>query len=322
MGIITAVKAGNWSDPTVWDSGVLPQAGDTVRPGAYAVIIDQDVDLGAGALEGVAGASGYFRVNVPDIHITCDHITNTNTYIVQYYHTTGQCYLNADIVAGTVASKDCCRIFGAGGLTVVGDITGGDVAINSFGLTLQVAGEPITITGNIRSGLADGGTGFYCIYARTVTINGNITSHGSYACVIQFSVEATINGNVRCIAVGRGGIQGGVMVTANSLYGSPWRLIVNGDVEAYDDPAGPFGQYGLPGIRANPGVCVLVTGNLTSGAWGTPAIAGLYIVDKTTPVRRVQVPHIDTETDEVELWQYHRGNPVIGSRIIRGLGAL
>lgn len=35
MAIITAVKAGNWSDPTLWDSGALPGLGDEARYASY-----------------------------------------------------------------------------------------------------------------------------------------------------------------------------------------------------------------------------------------------------------------------------------------------
>jgi len=46
MAIVTAVKSGNWSDPTVWDSNpALPGPGDVVRPATFAVAIDQDVEV-------------------------------------------------------------------------------------------------------------------------------------------------------------------------------------------------------------------------------------------------------------------------------------
>lgn len=40
-----AVKTGNWSDTTVWDSGALPVAGDTVYPNGFTVTLDQDINV-------------------------------------------------------------------------------------------------------------------------------------------------------------------------------------------------------------------------------------------------------------------------------------
>jgi hypothetical protein len=45
MANITAVKSGNWSDPTVWSSGALPTAADDVYANTFNVTIDQDVTV-------------------------------------------------------------------------------------------------------------------------------------------------------------------------------------------------------------------------------------------------------------------------------------
>lgn len=74
MAIITAVKSGNWSDPTVWDSNpVLPGDGNTVKPGAFVITIDQNVDLGAGALD-CRNQIGYFKVTTGGLTAICSDV--------------------------------------------------------------------------------------------------------------------------------------------------------------------------------------------------------------------------------------------------------
>jgi len=41
MPNVYAVKSGNWSDPTVWNTGVVPTGSDDVRSGAFTVTVDQ-----------------------------------------------------------------------------------------------------------------------------------------------------------------------------------------------------------------------------------------------------------------------------------------
>lgn len=45
MAVRFAVKTGNWSDTTTWDSGALPVAGDTVYPNGFTVTLDQDINV-------------------------------------------------------------------------------------------------------------------------------------------------------------------------------------------------------------------------------------------------------------------------------------
>ncbi len=40
MATITATKAGNWSDTTVWDLGRIPAAGDDVALAGYVIVWD------------------------------------------------------------------------------------------------------------------------------------------------------------------------------------------------------------------------------------------------------------------------------------------
>ena len=44
MATITTLKAGNWSDPTVWNGGVLPGINDYAQAG-HTVVIDQNITV-------------------------------------------------------------------------------------------------------------------------------------------------------------------------------------------------------------------------------------------------------------------------------------
>jgi len=49
MALIQTVASGNWSDPSIWDAGVVPGDGDTVIINAeHTVTIDQDLTIGDG----------------------------------------------------------------------------------------------------------------------------------------------------------------------------------------------------------------------------------------------------------------------------------
>lgn len=45
MAYIFAVKSGNWSDTTVWDTGSIPTSSDVVYTNSYIVTIDSDVNV-------------------------------------------------------------------------------------------------------------------------------------------------------------------------------------------------------------------------------------------------------------------------------------
>jgi hypothetical protein len=45
MALRVAVATGNWSNPAIWNAGVLPVAGDVVASNGFTVTIDQDVNV-------------------------------------------------------------------------------------------------------------------------------------------------------------------------------------------------------------------------------------------------------------------------------------
>ena len=47
MALRTAVATGNWSNPAIWNGGVLPTAGDTVASNNFTITIDQNINVGS-----------------------------------------------------------------------------------------------------------------------------------------------------------------------------------------------------------------------------------------------------------------------------------
>lgn len=45
MALRVAVASGNWSNPAIWNGGVLPTVGDVVASNTYTVTIDQDINV-------------------------------------------------------------------------------------------------------------------------------------------------------------------------------------------------------------------------------------------------------------------------------------
>lgn len=98
MATISASKAGNWSDPTVWTGGVLPSVNDLAST-AFAITIDQDINVQGLRLtttNGVFTASGNTTRNITlnsstafgtngsflnILSITNTGVTNINTHM-------------------------------------------------------------------------------------------------------------------------------------------------------------------------------------------------------------------------------------------------
>lgn len=170
MTIITAVKTGNWSDPTVWDSNpVLPGSGDTARTGNYAVTIDQNITVAT--LE--ATGTGYFYVSASGITLNANVITSHTVAFqagLRIGNTTGTTTLTGNITAGSIANAHAIAKSNAGSLVINGDITGGGAG----NYALQITGGALTINGNATGGSATTATGIYYNANTVCVVNGTV----------------------------------------------------------------------------------------------------------------------------------------------------
>ena len=45
MAVRVAIASGNWSNPAIWNGGVLPEPGDVVASNTFTVTIDQNINV-------------------------------------------------------------------------------------------------------------------------------------------------------------------------------------------------------------------------------------------------------------------------------------
>jgi hypothetical protein len=195
MAIVYAVKTGNWSDTTVWNTGALPTSADDVYPNTFTVTINQNINvisLRNGATTGVTGGGNFLATS--GITVVCDTIVNGFG---------GSAVLGLNFGVGSVVITVNTIIGGLGrGINVASSISL-DITINAnlFGSPTNAANaEAITFTsatctavinGNCTAqvapaiGIGGGMTGL------NLTINGVVTSSSTQSAISNSTNSAT-----------------------------------------------------------------------------------------------------------------------------------
>jgi hypothetical protein len=352
MTIITAVKSGNWSDPTVWDSGAVPQLEDTARPARWAVTIDQNVDLGAGDISCV-GQTGYFQVLSDGIVVRCARVLagavlgagairfnsagNTLTiyadlyggaganasYAVRAYasgtlNIFGSCYGNTSPYSGGLGFSTVAGVVAH----VVGDVFGGDGA-NSCGIDFVpsggAAGCILEVTGDVQAGNAARSKGIRQ-YGGKLTVNGDVygRDYDEARGIETLASGVTVPDTSVTI---NGSLYGASLGEAVYVRGRDHRvtLRITGNVVAYDSvyPDTLVGGGGMcSALLCHGRVVAIVSGSIIDGAHGTPAVAGTMFRDIAYPQSHIDLPYIDPATDVITLQRLSR-TPKIGSALGR-----
>lgn len=271
MAIITAVKSGNWSDPTVWDSNpALPGAGDVVTPATYAIAIDQNVSVGE--LNGrTAGHTGYFTVATAPLTIAAN-ILSGGVNLLRLSHATGLVTITGNVEA---QGAHAVTSSGAGGVTVNGNVTGGTSAACA-GVQVPYsasAGEKLTINGNLIAGSTGVAFAVWCAgRALDVEIGGNVTAHPTaadgQAANITNALSLTVMGNVQ-----GGGASPGIVVSLKSP--STGFVDLRGTVTAgYNVVLGAS----VSGVQMLTAGVVYARGLLVDSIIGAPAVMGGCLV--------------------------------------------
>jgi hypothetical protein len=175
MAIVYAVKTGNWSDTTVWNTGALPTSADDVYPNTFTVTINQNItvkSLDNRATTGVT-AGGSFTMG-GSFNIVADTINSGGTANFLLYTTPAGSNATCVITANTIQSFQ----------TALNTIN--ISLITNFNLTINANIIGTNSATNIQT-LHIGSTLLNCI----VVINGNLTAQVSPAVVIT-------NGTTTC----------------------------------------------------------------------------------------------------------------------------
>lgn len=177
MANVFAVKSGNWSDPTVWNTGALPTSDDNVYSNTFTVTIDISPTVLSIRNSAVTGpptivAGGGFTIATPGVTLTANVIA-TSGVCLTISHTSGTVTVNGSSTgSATVAFAHGISFTGAGILNVNGDCTGN--VQDARGLLSSSSGT-VTVTGNVFG--SDGGNAHGVQNSSTGTMNiiGNIT---------------------------------------------------------------------------------------------------------------------------------------------------
>jgi hypothetical protein len=217
MANVYAIKSGNWSDTTVWNTGILPTTVDIVRPNGFTVVINQDItvsELRSDASSPAVGG-GTFDIYTNCI-INCTTIRpglNTTTgYSVRNYNP-GTTTINSTITgANPILLNDTIgtliivgNIIGSangwiivtnqnGNLTIIGNLSFTGSGINSTVLSNNSSGV-VNITGNLTGGPATSNNVTIRNSLGIINITGNVIggANASNNFAIANSSIGTIN---------------------------------------------------------------------------------------------------------------------------------
>lgn len=233
MANVRAVKSGNWSDTTVWNTGALPTAADDVYANNFTVTIDQDITvltLRTTSATGISAGGGFscstartitctdstgilsgtttcltITTTSPNVVNVNSNISTSQTTAISTLSVTGNCTVNivGSLLALTsaVANTRSITISSGGTLNIVGNLlTQGTAKIS----LLVTNNTTVNITGNVEVSGNSGLNSVVAISATTSTVNitGNVIRTARIGSVLSYAIElganATLNltGNV------------------------------------------------------------------------------------------------------------------------------
>lgn len=206
MATITATKAGNWSDTSVWDLARVPASGDDVALASYTVVWDaaQATIPATGNLASIsATTTGQITIDLSDAafhggaalnvsgNITAGDTAPTNRGVIYVSGTTNHVLTitAANIIGGSGANCYALRHTSTGTVNVTADIQNGSTT-STYGVYCDNGGI-LNITGNLT--VPNAGTYAANFYTGTVSISGNITA-GASTCVINSYATVSLSG--------------------------------------------------------------------------------------------------------------------------------
>jgi hypothetical protein len=192
MANVYAVKSGNWSDTTVWNTGALPTAADDVRPNNFVVTIDTSsavLSLRNNA-SSPAVAGGRFDIN-SDITISADTIQGNAVEVIRYIGSTG-CSINGNIIRALLTNFTSSVILSGSGVVNISGSLNGQNVVNLYCVGVG-SNQTINFTGSATTTTADDRARIFNITSPcTLNITGSMNTTGANQIVCNSNL-VTIN---------------------------------------------------------------------------------------------------------------------------------
>lgn len=239
MANVWAIKSGDWSDTTVWNTGALPTSADDVYANNFNVNVNQNITVNS--LRNISNtgivAGGIFVLNTANVIIDVSNsiYPNDNQTFCNITATSGNIKLNipnGSIFTNSNSSQDMFVISGNCNFEITAiSFTIGTHPYNYRIVFKKNGNGNLTINGNLN-GSSNGTAGNSIISAintGNIIVNGDVTGGNSAAnnpaIVINGSNNLTINGNV-IGGVGSLGTQGVI------FFNSTGNCLIVGSVTA------------------------------------------------------------------------------------------
>ena len=236
MANVYAVKNGNWSDTTVWNTGALPTAADEVYPNNFTVTVNQNItvlSLRNGVSSPIVAGGTFALANGIMVTVTAGIGFNPSTGTLTRITGSDSATINGNIGGGLAGTS--LLISQSSNITISGSVTG-NTGTNTNSITHASSGILI-ITGSVRGGSGANAHGI------TLSSSGSINILGSSTGAIGTNVGHGINSTSTGIITITGSITGGA-TSAGPPTGvgvnltSTGTLLISGSVQAQ---AGAFG---------------------------------------------------------------------------------
>lgn len=154
MANVYAVKSGNWSDPTVWNTGALPTSADNVYSNTFTVTIDMSPTVLSISNSPTTGVSlgGTFVINANNITLTSNVNAANQTCLTVSIASGYTANIVGNVSGGYQNTPPAVVFSGQGTLNITGNCAGGGGTSNSaYGVNNTSTGT-VNITGNVSGG--------------------------------------------------------------------------------------------------------------------------------------------------------------------------
>ena len=239
MAIVFATKSGNWSDPTVWNTGSLPDTVDDVYANGFNIDIDIDIEVASINRRPATGISGtgQFRV-FNNVTMVCDvfgdNASTAGSLLINNTLGDGDVTLIGNVFALGGINNMAVRILNCKKFTFIGNGLGGSITSSrAFRNENGIPDSEIFLLGNLTGGTTTNTHGFdnastnsIVYHTGTVTGGSNATAYGFFNQVGTAFIDLAIGGTVA------NGLRVTSSATAylNVARGSDTALLLNGAV--------------------------------------------------------------------------------------------